>query len=51
MSKRVCNPYKKEKLIHTLLGDYRVNNKREFFKIDEFKLKCLFALLSEVSTV
>jgi len=50
MSKRVCNPYKKEKLIHNLLGDHRVNNKREFFKIDEFKLKCLFALLPEAST-
>ena len=50
MSKRVCNPYQKEKLIHNLLGDYRVNKKREFFKIDEFKLKCLFTLLPEAST-
>jgi hypothetical protein len=50
MSKRVCNPYKKEKLIHKLLDDSRVNKKREFFKIDYDKLKCLFALLTEANT-
>jgi len=50
LSKRVCNPYKKEQLIHKLLKDYRVTQRREFFKLPLVQIKCLFALLTEAST-
>ena len=49
LSKRVCNPYKKEQLIHKLLKDYRVTQRREFFKLPLVQIKCLFALLTEAS--
>jgi len=49
LSKRVCNPYKKEQLIHKILKDYRVTHRREFFKLPLVQIKCLFALLAEAS--
>ena len=39
-------PAKKEKLIHKLLDEYRVNKDREFFKVDEEKVKLIFEMLS-----
>ena len=46
--KRVHHPYKKEQTIHKLLEDYRITNRREFFKIPLAKIKLLFSLLTEV---
>lgn len=37
---------KKEKLIHKLLEEYRVNKKKEFFKCDKEKIKIIFDILA-----
>lgn len=44
LGKRVTNPNAKEQIIHKLLTPYRVNPRREFFRIDLEQVKLLFAL-------
>ena len=42
--KRVDNPRDSEKLLHKYLKDYRMNSKREYFKIELNKIHTLFDL-------
>lgn len=44
--KNVSNPIAVESNIHRLLNDYRVNEKREFFKIDKQRVELIFDLIS-----
>ena len=46
-SKYVHNPLHKEKMIHTVLSEYRVVSSREFFKVNMDKIRCIFELLDE----
>ena len=44
-ARRVKDYKKKEKIIHTLLSDCRVNKNREFFKYDKCKIEAIFSLM------
>ena len=41
-SVKVNNPKKKEKILHEILKEYRVNIKREFFRVSIYKISLLF---------
>lgn len=43
-AKKVNNPKDKEKIIHKILDEYRVNPKREFFRVSIEKVKMIFEL-------
>jgi hypothetical protein len=43
--KKVKQYQDKEKKIHQILDENRVNKSREFFKIDKYKIKNLFDLI------
>lgn len=42
---KINNPEKKEKIIHKYLGDKRITQRREFFKVDLDKIRDLFELM------
>jgi len=44
-AKKVLNPKQKETTLHTLLSQYRINPKREFFKISSEIIKKYFDLM------
>ena len=44
-AKKVFNPKQKETTLHILLSQYRINPKREFFKISSEKIKNYFDLM------
>jgi hypothetical protein len=44
--KEVNNPNDVESNLHTLLSEFRVNDKREFFKVEIEKVKLIFDLIS-----
>jgi hypothetical protein len=49
ISKKVDNYDEKEKIIHKLLDEYRIDSKREFFKVSFDKVKLIFDLMDEIS--
>lgn len=44
-SVKCYEPEKKEKLLHKLLDEYRINKNREFFRVDEEKVNIIFKML------
>ena len=44
-AKKVCNPKQKEKIIHRILSTYRINPKREFFRVSFQEIKIFFDLI------
>jgi hypothetical protein len=46
-SKFVSEPNHKEKLIHKILAENRVNPRKEFFRVDVEKIHLLFGLMEE----
>ena len=44
-ARKVKDYKKKEKIIHSLLSDCRVNKNREFFKYDKCKIRAIFSLM------
>ena len=44
-SVKCYEPEKKEKFLHKLLDEYRINKNREFFRVDEEKVNIIFKML------
>ena len=44
-SVKCYEPEKKEKLLHKLLDEYRINKNREFCRVDEEKVNIIFKML------